>query len=147
MARQQTRKERYRRLRDLGFTAKEASRYRDRSTPAINQFVNRRRATLAKKSSRTEAQESQFQRLRGESDRTDTFRPSRVETNRDRLANFKRWSKSKAFPAQYEDWISDINTANGKDPLDSYGYRIFYYRYVKGLGDAEAIRMVESRDT
>lgn len=63
-----------------------------------------------------------------------------------RLAQFQRWS-SAGFPNRRIGEIRRINISNGLDPNESYGFRVFYHRYVRRMEQVEAELEAERRDT
>ena len=138
------RKERYAKLRELGFSSKEALRLRDLSAINIQKVIVQRESNLKKVEKPTEKQRIQRERLDEERPR---LRTSITGTRNQRLTNFKRWSKAKRFPKEINDFITGQNVEAGKDILNSYGYRIFYHMYVNKLPEAEAIRRLEQNDT
>ena len=64
-----------------------------------------------------------------------------------RLNQFRRWSRNQQFPNDVQEWIERHNLQSGRDINDSFGYRLFYHRYVEDLSAVEAFITAERHDT
>ena len=145
------RKSRYAELRSIGYAPIEARRLRDWQGSRIQEHINDRRASIETipYHRRTTDQQSSVKAIRAYHAKQ-TKAPDRaigLTTRRDRLNQFKQWSKKRDFPPDKLQWIIRENQARHKPPLASYGFRLFYHRYVDGIGSIEARRLVERRDT
>lgn len=150
-SRKDLRIERYKYARNLGYTPTQARQYRDYSKKRIDKVVREDESRLSQKSrgELSEGDRLRLQSIRSERDRErkEPERRGRTETEKDRLENFKYWSKRKAFPTDIQNLITKINVEAGYDEYESYGYRIYYWLYVKQRSAPESVRMVETRDT
>lgn len=145
---------RYSQLRVQGFSPTEARRLRDWKGTRITGEVERVERSIARVpvAQRTEAQSERLgsiRRFRRET-RTREFQP--IESRMDRKDNFARWTSDRRFPLAIQRQvlgasIAEINRAAGFNPNNSYGFRLFYHRYVNGASEIEAIQQVERRDT
>lgn len=150
-SRKDIRIERYRYARSLGYNAEEARKYRDYSGERLQREVRQEEKRLADSELEdlSEPERLRLRRIREHRQREnrEPERRGRIETEQDRLRNFKIWSKRKAFPSDIQALIDKINDEGGYDEYDSYGYRIYYHLYVKQRTAPDAVRMVETRDT
>lgn len=151
LASKERRLSRYHYLLDRGYRAVDARRLRDQSATNIRADVSRveRRITIIRPTERTVPEREQLSKIRREN-RKIRQRPSDrqfIEPRVTRLANFSRWSGERNFPTHIQRVVERINLDAGFDPFHSYGYRVFYHRYVNGVSEIEAISRVERRDT
>lgn len=149
MARHELRQARYAYLKSLGFSPAEARRLRDRSADNIDATVARREQHLASvpQRRRTVDQRQQLRAIRT-GRRVERREPAIGRGMREsrvvRQRNFDRWSGVNKFPSDIRRYISKINRDKQLQPLDSYGYRMFYHRYVNQFSEPEARQIVES---
>lgn len=136
-SRAQVRKDRYALADRLGFTVKEKRRMRDLSDEKFNRLVinaerRLRRVEPIDRSPRVQQRLRALQDYRRERKET----PEKVlvvtETKATRINNYSKWSREKDFPPDIVLRIIKINKASGRDPLDAYGFRIWYHIYVTG---------------
>jgi hypothetical protein len=149
MPRSDLRQSRYAYLRSLGFSPTEARRLRDRSAGNIEGSVTEKETTIRAipQRRRTQQQRTDLRAIR----EARTFRRAEpatarggIETRIERQRNFNRWSGMKRFPRNIQRWISKTNRDEGLEPLDDFGYRMFYHRYVNQFRKPEAREIVES---
>ena len=140
------RKSRYSELRALGYSPVDARRLRDvgdtRREIVKEQTVARIDAISVR---RRTPEQRQLRRniVRQQRVSVPTVRLSHTA----RLNRFRRWSKNRQFPSEIQDWIERQNLQSGRDLNDSYGFRLFYHRFVDELSAVEAIIETERRDT
>ncbi len=156
IARKELRLSRYSQLRQQGFSPTEARRLRDWKGERITTEVTRveRRISRVRVAERTEAQTTRIEairdfRSRGRRD-PDSFIP--IDSRPARVARFAAWSGTRKFPRGLQirvlgRTIAQINVDAGLDPLDGFGYRLFYHRYVNGVSEIEARQRAETRDS
>lgn len=151
MGKTELRKSRYSELRSIGYSPKEARRLRDWQGSRTQEHIIDRRATLEATpySRRTKEQQSLLKNIRAyhAKQAKEPERIVSISTRKDRLNQFRKWSKERNFPSTTQQWIIRENQARHKPPLASYGFRMFYHRYVNGVGSIEARRLIERRDT
>lgn len=149
--RAELRESRYKLLRSLGYSSADATRRRDWSAERIDADIiaTQRRISKKRVSSRSETEQERLEAIRDyrhqERDMPVSVR-QRTESRKDRLRNFSDWSKAKEFPAHIQGLIDGYNEQAGFSPLDSYGYRLFYWQYVRGLDERESKRQIRSLD-
>ncbi len=137
--RDELRKERYRHLREMGFSPVEARRRRDTSGENIETFVEKERVRIRdiRADTRTERDRNIFQSIRKVRRRNQITvnkvdSAPRLKSQSARLVDFKNWSEAADFPDWAETYIKKQNRDRGLNRFDGYGYRRFYYRYVDG---------------
>ncbi len=140
------RKSRYSELRALGFSPKEARRLRDvgdeRRIIVKEQAVARIESIPARR--RTQ-QERQLRRNITREQRVSV--PTERLSQSARLNRFRRWSRDKQFPSEIQEWVERQNQTSGRDINDSFGYRLFFHRFVEDMSAVEAFITTERRDT
>lgn len=151
-SRTELRQERYSYARQLGFSAKEARQMRDWSAERINQRITTEQRQLSRisRARRTEEQQRRLEQIRRarRQEQTDPARqPTQIQTRQQRLNQFREWSRTRRFPENVRQYVANVNLESGRDPNDSYGFRVFYWRYVFDMPEVQAIRRVETRDT
>jgi hypothetical protein len=140
------RKTRYSELRALGYSARDARRLRDvgdtRRIIVKEQTVARISEIPAR---RRTPEERQLRRniIREQRVSVPTVRLSTTA----RLNRFRRWSRTRQFPTEIQEWIERQNLQSGRDLNDSFGYRLFYHRFVDDMSAVEAFITTERRDT
>lgn len=149
------RRERYRYLRHLGYTPREAYKRRDWKTIRVEHSIRSKESYLRRKETLTPQQILQLNNL--SKHRTQQWERQRavqiattvtpLKTKADRWLDFSRWSKRKQFPASFQQIIDEYNINNGLDIHNSFGYRVFYHRYVNKIPEIDAIIRTETRDT
>lgn len=149
-ARKQLRKERYRHLLDLGFTSSDARKFRDHSSNSIDKNVEseRQRITKVRAPKRSETDTKKIREIR----RFNRQRPAvevhgRNKTRSGRWEEFSQWTSDRNFPEWAQKYIGLRNREQGFDPLDSWGYRRFYYRYVQNRTEGSAARLADRDDS
>lgn len=145
------RKARYDQLRALGYSSKEATRFRDRSADSIDAEVASRQKRIAKKpvAKRTSQESFQLTRIREyrrERREQPTVSREPIESRESRQEQFSSWTGRRNFPPRIVRYIAEINHAAGLDPLESYGFRVFYWQYVNGYTEREAKMQVRTLD-
>ena len=146
--RDERRKASYNQIRSLGFTPDEARRMRDHTSYRVNQEIHEegRRVEKVPVRRRTPVEKYKFREIRRYERWEAPFK--REPSRRERLANFQRWSRRNVgFPQDAQDWITRHNIQHRKDPLDSFGYRLFYHWYVNGKPEPEARDIADRNDT
>ncbi len=151
MARIDIRRERYAYFRSLGFSSIQSRQFRDNSA-ARGTLEIQSELTRVRREPSTPDRTDRIRRLstapRQPATTPTRQRESSGETKSRRLQNFRRWSqRNVGFPSDLLTRIHDINTSAGFDVNSSYGFRVFYHRYVNGEGPDEAERHAEMRDT
>lgn len=138
------RKARYDQLRALGYSSKDATKFRDRSADSIDTEIASRQKRITRKpvAKRTTQETFQYERIREyrrERREQPTVSREPIESANARYENFSKWSsKRNGFPRRIQRYIADLNIAAGYDPLDSYGYRVFFHQYVNGTTERKA---------
>lgn len=67
-----------------------------------------------------------------------------IAAKRNRLQTFTYWSqKNVGFPRKQQKEIDTINDNAGYEDKNSYGYRMFYRRYVLKMDDDEAFTAMD----
>lgn len=149
-ARSQRRKERYNQLIQLGFSAKEARQYRDKSGLNIDAYVLSRQRQLREVEidQLTPQQELQLERIERIRDRNILTFQQRTFSKSERALQFSTWSnRNIGFPAPHIAAIVEFNEAAGEPPDSPFGYKMFFYQYVDGLEWDEAEREIDERDS
>lgn len=147
-SRSDKRKERYRELRALGFSASEARRYRDQSGTNIDKRISVEQRRISRKPQQMRSSEEVFrlERIRNRRKSRVTRQP-RLDSRRERWQRFSDWSKVQRFPKEYQARIDQINERAGKPRFDGYGYRRFYYEYVERLSMEDSIQLADRGDS
>lgn len=144
------RKARYRQLRELGFSRKEATKLRDRKGERIERSIRGKETYLRRvpDTLRTEKQQSDYQRIGEYRKQKQSDQRLIRESREERLANFANWSsKHIGFPDSILAEIVQYNEDAGELEFAAYGFRKFYHKYVNGKTDKQAEALVERRDT
>lgn len=142
------RKERYRELRNLGFSAPEARRLRDTSGDTIDSEITVKQRRISRKPQQLRSSEEQFTLDRIRNYRRGGFsRRSRVDSRRARWERFSKWSEAGVFPKSFRARIVQINQSNGLLANDGFGYRQFYYEYVERLSREDASQFSDRADS
>lgn len=152
------RRERYRFLRSLNFTAAEARTLRQRSGGRIERAIDEREFEIEAErpsslANRQLAQLDQIAQYKRRKRQDPGAQRAVYETKRERRRNWRIWSGRKEFPPEMQSWINSVNKSNppyrkGKvNPFSSKGYRALYHRYVNRRPEAEARRLGEKNDT
>jgi hypothetical protein len=134
------RKARYKYAIDLGFSAKEARRFRDLSGANVEKRVVRERLRITRKrpTRRSLEEQERLDRIIETHARNPIeVRQRRVFSQSERQEMFNTWTGDRNFPAWALERIRAYNTAKGENPLDSFGYRRFYFWYVLRIADFE----------
>lgn len=141
--RDELRKKRYKELRQLGFSRKEATRLRDQSFDNIETSIELRQEQIENvpQRQRTPEQRQSLQRIR--SYRSTPSRQGEFATVQNRQSNFNLWSANKAFPLWAQEQIDSFNREAGEPPESGYGYRVFYHMYVKRRARSTADRKID----
>ena len=130
------RKERYNALRKLGFSPVEARRRRDQSATNITTFIEVERVKIvAKKSNvRTDQEKATLRAIRNSRRRERKIDEApRLKPASERADDFSRWTSDGNFPFWAKEFIAEQNAQKGLSPVDSYGFRRFYWRYVENI--------------
>jgi hypothetical protein len=149
-SRSELRRTRYKQLRALGYSVAEARKLRDNKADKIDQNIASKQRRIARKpvAKRTVEETFQYERIREyRKQRREQPTVSRepIESANDRYENFSKWSsKRNGFPRRIQRYIADLNIAAGHDPLDSYGYRVFFHQYVNGTTERKAKTQVRN---
>lgn len=149
-ARKQLRKERYRHFLLLGFSTIEARRFRDHGSPSIERNVESERERIAKirAPKRTELEQKKIRGIRAFNRRQPAVEFSgRNKTRSDRWEEFSSWTKNRNFPVWAMAYIQQKNADKDLDPLDSFGFRRFYHRYVQNRSEAQAAKFADRDDS
>lgn len=149
-SRSDLRKERYKYMRSLGFSAVHARKYRDNKTENITKFVNseRVRITEIRSSQRSKSERTIIASIRRERRQVATVETApRLKPRRERLEDFKRWTGDRNFPDWAISYIAEHNQLAGFSPLNSYGFRRFYYRYVQNRPETTAALLADRDDS
>lgn len=149
-ARKQLRKERYRHMRSLGFSSADARKYRDNSSDNIDVKVDteRKRITKVRAGKRSVTDKKKIQEIRAFNRRKPAVEfQGRNKTRNDRWEEFSSWTSNRNFPEWAQAYISRVNRDAKLDPLDSWGYRRFYYRYVMNRTEATAAKNADRDDS
>lgn len=142
------RKERYRELRTLGFSATEARRLRDTSGDTINTEVTSAQRRISRKPQQLRTSEEVFRLERIRNYKRSKFtRRIRVDSRQARWERFSKWSKAGVFPKELRARIVRINQAAGLGANDGFGYRQFYYEYVERLSREDATQFADRADS
>lgn len=148
-SREQIRKDRYALADRLGFTVEEKRRMRDLSDEKFNRLaVNAerrlRRIEPIDRSPRVQQRLRALQDYRRER-REEPVKVRKItEPKSVRKNNFNRWSKERNFPAWARREIRDINRAAGFGPMNSYGFRVWFYIYTERESFATSRRRFNS---
>lgn len=154
--RREIRQQRYNYFRSLGYEAREARRLRDQGSARTDARILSDVERLQSRPQLSREESERLERLRSaRRERTPTPIPeesrdveSPRETQSRRRRNFQRWSqRNVGFPTDVLRRVQSINTSAGLDIHSSYGYRVFYHRYVNGESPVEAQLRAERRDT
>ena len=134
--RSERRKERYRHLILLGFSAKNARKFRDQSADHIRGFEDseRTRITEVRASKRSDEEKKIIREIRQSrriENRVETG--PRLKPKSERQDEFSQWTADRNFPSWADQFIAEQNEERGLDPLDSYGFRRFWHHYVDGI--------------
>ncbi len=149
-ARKQLRKERYRHMRSLGFTSIDARKYRDNSSDNIDVKVDteRKRITKVRAAKRSDVDKTKIHEIRAFNRRKPAVEfQGRNKTRNDRWEEFSGWTANRNFPEWAMRYIGGKNVERGFDPLDSWGFRRFYYRYVLNRAEATAAKNADRDDS
>lgn len=145
------RRQSYQQFRSLGYTPKQSYQLRDRSLKRQNASIGATKGALQRKSAPTQADTTRLELLRRH---TLTQRPASQarglavpDSRPQRYRQFGIWSGKKQFPAQYARSIQRYNQDQGFDPNDSFGFRVFYHKFVDRWPEADAYRYAETHDT
>ncbi len=144
------RKERYRHMRSLGFSAIEARKYRDNKQSNIIKFVSSEHTRITKIPAKKRVENerkilSNIRRTRRQPVTVDNA--PRLKPQRERLEDFSRWTGDRNFPDWAISYIAEQNQRAGLSPLNSYGFRRFYYRYVQNRPEATAAILADRDDS
>lgn len=149
-ARKQLRKERYRHMRNLGFSSADARKYRDQSSVNIDVHVEteRKRITKVRSAKRVETDTAKIKKIRAFNRQKPAVEfQGRNKTKNDRWEEFSDWTRNRNFPVWAMEYIQEMNAKQGVDPLDSWGFRRFYYRYVLNRTEATAAKLADRDDS
>lgn len=144
------RKERYRYLRSLGFSSADARKYRDQSFENLQTYVDTTVEQVEQTPSRkrTEREREIVKNVRKERAKKRTVESStRMLTRTDRYENFVAWTVAKDFPNWAMQYIAAVNRQAGFGPVNSYGFRRFFYRYVENRPEATAATLADRDDS
>ena len=142
------RKERYRELRRLGFDSRTANRLKDQSGPNIERAIQARYRNLQNRENLSTQDAAYFERLerRQVEDVQHTIEITYSES--DRQSQFEEWSqRDVGFPDEINQAIREINRQAGLPFNDGYGYRRFYYEFVKREPPNIASRLADRDDS
>lgn len=148
--RKELRKERYNALRKLGFSTKEARRRRDQSAVHIVEYIDTERERIVTKKSnmRTESEKFTLKAIRQSRRRERKIDEApRLKPITERASDFSRWTSDGNFPAWAREYIAAQNDNIGVSPINSYGYRRFYWRYVENLSEDEIGSLADRGDS
>lgn len=149
-ARKQLRKERYRHMLLLGFSPKDARKYRDHSSGSIEAHVEveRKRITKVRSAKRETTDTEKIKKIRAFNRQKPAVEfQGRNKTKNDRWLEFSDWTRNRNFPVWAMEYIENMNDKQGVDPLDSWGFRRFYYRYVLNRTEATAAKLADRDDS
>lgn len=149
-ARKQLRKERYRHMLLLGFSSVEARKFRDHSNVSIDRNVESERERIAniRAPKRSEVEQKKIRGIRAFNRRKPAVEFSgRNKSRSDRWEEFSRWTKNRNFPVWAMAYIAEKNNDRELDPLDSFGFRRFYYRYVQNRSETQAAKFADRDDS
>lgn len=148
--RKELRKERYNAIRKLGFSPVEARRRRDQSAVHIVEFIDTERERIVSKKSnvRTESEKFTLREIRKSRRRERKIDEApRLKPITERAGDFSRWSADGNFPFWAKEFIAQQNADKGLSPVDSYGYRRFYWRYVENMSEDEIGDLADRGDS
>lgn len=149
-SRSDLRKERYRHLRSLGFSSAHARKFRDQSHTHITEFVDDERERIVTKKSnvRTPQEKVILREIRSSRRRTNQVEVApRLKPISERAEDFSRWTADGNFPSYAEKFIAEQNAQKGLSPVDSYGYRRFYWAYVENIPVDEIGELADRGDS
>lgn len=149
-ARKQLRKERYRHMIDLGFSTTDARRFRDRSGVNIETHVESERERIVdiRTEKRSQSDKDKLRDIRAHNRQKPAVESAgRNKTRADRWQEFSNWTKNRNFPGWAMDYIGEMNRDKELDPLDSWGFRRFYYRYVQNRAETSAAKLADRDDS
>lgn len=149
-ARKQLRKERYRHMLNLGFSPVDARKYRDHSSGSIDSHieVERKRIAKVRSAKRVETDTQKIKKIRAFNRQKPAVEfQGRNKTKNDRWEEFSDWTRNRNFPVWAMEYIQEMNAKQGVDPLDSWGFRRFYYRYVMNRTEATSAKLADRDDS
>lgn len=125
-SRAERRKQRYDELRRLGFSSAEATRLRDRSGGEIRRRIPLRTREAYPRSIRND---------------------TTVYSEDDRHEFFREWTGNRSFPDWALEAIHQFNREVNRLDSDSYGFRRFFYLYVRDRKPTAAARLANRDDS
>lgn len=125
--RSQIRKFRYQALIDAGYSKREADRYKNWSSDSVQGLIAERKGRNVESVGASDA---------------------KLYTQNQRLGMFREWSSVfTGFPDWALQEIQETNDRVGRNALDSYGFRQFYYRFVQQRTPSVASRFADRGDS
>lgn len=149
-SRSELRKERYRYLRSLGFSSADARKYRDQSVEHLQEYVDTtaERITETPSRKRTQQERTIIKQVRAERRKKPTVQTAtRLKSRADRYDEFVAWTQDKNFPNWAMEYVAAANRNAGFGPVNSYGFRRFYYRYVENRPESTAATLADRDDS
>lgn len=150
-SRSERRKERYKILIRLGFSAKEARQRRDWTGERIQRSIATRENQISDipESRRSKSERDQLRKINNYNTKSSPVaRQRRVKSRSERYADFSTWSKRfNKFPPSALKKIAEFNRAVGEESRDPYGFRRFYYWYVERISESESAAFADRADS
>ncbi len=141
------RKERYNHLRELGFDARNSNRLKDQSGPNIERAISARLRNLSNRKRLNEKERAALSALETRTDKSAQQTIERTFSTRDRQAQFEEWTSNKSFPEEIVEAIQQINDSSGLSESDGFGYRRYYYEFVKREPAGIAAKLADRDDS
>lgn len=144
------RTERYKELRRLGFDSRTANKLKDQSGPNIERAITARFRNLKRRKRLSDKEREYLNELESRQSAKAANPSSAIErtySERDRQAQFEEWTAEKSFPPAIQRIIRELNAEKGKPESDGYGYRQFYYSFVKRRPATAAAKLADRDDS